>query len=369
MKTIDRTYKGVTPLYPMERFCDPASSLFIDIETTGLKKETTTLYLIGCGHYSDQGFVTRLFFADSPDEEYDILRQFEEYSENFTTLIHFNGLKFDIPYLKYKALLYDMNDFTDRFSQIDVYKMCAPLRYLLFPGSMRQKAIESFLEISREDKYGGGELIQVYKDYVAYNHEADLSLLITHNLEDVLGMHRIMPILYYLDLYNVSLSFKGYRLDKYKDLYGDECEEVIFEYITDVFVPKSFIAKTDSMYIKFSSENGRMLIRLPVIHDDMLLFFDNYKDYCYLPEEDTVIPRALAGSLPKNRYQKATRQNCCQKVTGSFLKQPAEIFYPVLKTSYKDKRKYFRFPEDFDEKTAEEFGRKLINVFFTMKHR
>ena len=367
MQIIRKTYKGYKPLYPIDRFCDVDKALFVDIETTGLKKETTSLYLIGCGHYTEEGFETTLFFADRCEEEHDILLRFADFVKGFTSLLHFNGLKFDIPYLSYKAQQYDMEDPFASLTQIDVYKLCAPLRYLLFQDTMRQKAIEGFLGIKRDDRYGGGELIPVYKDYEAYGRDEDLTLLVTHNREDVLGMHLIMPILYYLDLKDAPLKFISYRISDYTDFSGQIHSEVIFEYTTDVYFPLSFSTKTESMYVKASSDDGKILIRLPIYDTEMRLFYDNYRDYRYLPEEDMAVFKTVAQTLPKDRYIKATRENCYRKVSGRFLKQPGDHFQPSLRSSYKDKRRYFRFPEDFDEKTADEFGRKLINVFFTMK--
>ena len=145
MRIIEKLYKGQQPLYPLEKLCDIESALFFDIETTGLKKETTSLYLIGCGHYTYEGFMTKLFFGDSCSEERKLLEAFSVYIRNFSTLLHFNGTKFDVPYIMYKAQLYDIPGIFDGISQIDIYKMCAPLRYLLFPDSMRQKMIENFL--------------------------------------------------------------------------------------------------------------------------------------------------------------------------------------------------------------------------------
>ncbi len=369
MQIIDKFYENVYPLYPMDRFCDISKALFIDIETTGLKKETTSLYLIGCGYYRDNGFMTKLFFADSESEESLIIQLFQEHMSHYTHLFHFNGSKFDIPYLEYKARSYGIYDLFDSFEQIDVYSMCKPLRYLLFPSSMRQKAIEDFLGIKREDKYGGGELIEVYKRYESDNNDDDLKLLITHNREDVLGMHLIMPILFYLDFRDAPVKYEDYRINRYRDYNGDECEEVIFRYKTSLVFPRSFIAKTETMYVKVSAQTGDISIRLPLYTGTMKIFFDNYRDYCYLPDEDTALLRSIAQTLPKDRYVKATKEKCYQNVTGSFLKQPSGIFTPVLRTSYKDKKKYFKFPESFKKEAAEEFGRQLIDVFFAMKHR
>ena len=135
MQIIDRSYSDIRPLYPIDRFCDAKTALYIDIETTGLSKESTDLYLIGCGYYDDKGFNTRLFFADKASEEYEILRLFAAFIKDYTHLFHFNGTKFDIPYLLYKAKIYDIPDLFSQMTQVDIYKLCASLRYLLFPES------------------------------------------------------------------------------------------------------------------------------------------------------------------------------------------------------------------------------------------
>ena len=369
MQIIEKLYKDTKPLYPIERFCPPEKALFIDIETTGLRKETTSLYLIGCGMYTSEGFSTKLLFADNKDEEADILSLFSDMLKDYTHLFHFNGTKFDIPYLTYKGEHLGFPALFEGINQIDIYKMIKPLRYLLFPESMKQKSVESFLGISREDKYNGKELIDVYNEYVITQNEYDLELLITHNREDVLGMHLILPILCYLDLKDACFKYSGYTVKSYTDYNGDTREEVVLEYTTDVHFPVSFAAKTTTMYVKAASDYGKISIRLPIYSGEMKLYFDNYRDYCYLPDEDTVILKELAHSLPKDRYQKATRQTCYQKVSGRFVKQPGNLFTPVLRTDLKDKKNYFRFPDSFKKEAADEFGRQLINIFFTMKKR
>ncbi|MCR5686686.1 MAG: ribonuclease H-like domain-containing protein [Lachnospiraceae bacterium] len=367
MQIIDRLYKDQKPLCDIERFCETDKALFIDIETTGLSRETTSLYLIGCGYYTADGLMTKLFFADSSAEEYDLLYAFSRFMKGYTHLFHFNGLKFDIPYLSYKARKHGIDGLFDGIVQIDVYKVLAPLRHLLFPESMRQKAIESFLGITREDKYNGKELIDVYKRYEADPTDIDLEKLITHNREDVVGMHKIMQALVYLDLKDAPLIYEGCKVNRYRDLAGAECEELLLSYTTGVSFPVSFMAKTESMYIKASASTGKLLIRLPIYDTEMKLFYDSYRDYRYIPEEDTAILKELAAALPKGSYVKATKENCYTRVSGRFVKQPQNLFTPVVRTSYKDKKKYFRFPDSFNEKAAEQFGRQLINVFFTLK--
>ncbi len=53
--------------------------------------------------------------------------------------------------------------------------------------------------VCREDKYNGGQLIEVYKDYLATRDEFLYNLLILHNEDDLKGMPSILPVLYYHD--------------------------------------------------------------------------------------------------------------------------------------------------------------------------
>lgn len=356
------------PLTDITEFCPKDKILFIDIETTGLKKETTSLYLIGCGYYKGNDFYTKLFFADSEDEEAMILSAFLDFLKGYTHLFHFNGNKFDIPYLNYKAKKFNLGDIFENITQVDVYSLIKPLRFLLFPTSMRQKVVEDFLKITREDMFNGGELIEVYKRYTKTRNENDFKALITHNKEDVIGMHKILPILSYLDLENAHLCFESFSINEYCDYLGVPQKEVLLTYRHNCSIPKSFVTKTDTMFVKVSATDGKVIIRLPIYEGTMKLFFENYRDYYYIPEKDCCMIKELCGTLPKKSYQKATRDTCYQKVEGTFVKQPCKIFNPSFKTDYKDKASYFRFPEDFDTDKRDSFGDELIQVFFHMKH-
>ena len=64
---------------------------------------------------------------------------------------------------------------------------------------MKQKAIEQFLGVEREDIYSGGQLIEVYQDYLSSQDQALLDLLLLHNADDLRGMPGILPILNYPD--------------------------------------------------------------------------------------------------------------------------------------------------------------------------
>ncbi len=53
-----------------------ASSVFFDIETTGFSPAHTSLYLIGCAYHIEQMLYIKQFFAETPEEEKEVLEQF-----------------------------------------------------------------------------------------------------------------------------------------------------------------------------------------------------------------------------------------------------------------------------------------------------
>ncbi|MFR5733798.1 MAG: ribonuclease H-like domain-containing protein [Clostridium sp.] len=84
-------------------------------------------------------------------------------------------------------------------SSFDIYKKIKPYRNLLGLDNLKQKSIEQFLGIARTDKYNGGQLIEVYKDYLMTHEQNLYDLLILHNEDDLKGMPSILPILNYPD--------------------------------------------------------------------------------------------------------------------------------------------------------------------------
>ncbi|MBP5266658.1 MAG: hypothetical protein J6Z06_07550, partial [Lachnospiraceae bacterium] len=56
---------------------------------------------------------------------------------------------------------------------------------------------------------------------------------------------------------------------------------------------------------------------------ELRYFLENVRDYVYLPNDDMVIPKVLATSIPKELKQRAKKENCYTKKTGRFLALPS----------------------------------------------
>ena len=142
--------------------------LYFDIETTGFSPDNTIMYLIGAVFYScsEKKYKSVQWFASTVEEEQEIIEDFVKFSNSFKTLIHYNGLGFDIPYIIKKCNRYGITHAFDTINHLDLYKLLQPYKKLLELTDYKQKSVEAFLGINRNDTYNGGQLINVFYEYV-----------------------------------------------------------------------------------------------------------------------------------------------------------------------------------------------------------
>ena len=140
--------------------------LYFDIETTGFSPATSILYLIGCVYCDDEGFKFRQWFCDTPESEPDIISDFLDFVKSFSVIVHYNGSGFDIPFIIKKCDIHHIPCDFSGIESFDIYKNISMLKSLLKLENLKQKSIESFMSVPRDDKYSGGELIKVYEEYL-----------------------------------------------------------------------------------------------------------------------------------------------------------------------------------------------------------
>lgn len=332
--------------YPLNRIGPLPDLLFFDIETTGFSGETSSLYLIGCACYRENHWQLYQWFADTEEAEPELLHAFFSFLGNFSILVHFNGDSFDIPYLikrcRHYGLPYDFSGVTS----LDIYRKIKPYKELLGLESLKQKAIEQFLGIFRTDPYSGGQLIKVYQDYLTTGEDFLYNMLILHNKEDLEGMPLILPILNYCDMLEGRFSFAGQSSHTIHDIFGspETCLELTYESPCSVPAPWSVSDGTFTL----SCDGNRLVCSISLTEGELKYFYPDYKDYYYLPQEDTAVHKSLGEFVDRSARKKATAATCYTKTSGLFLPQPRPMWTPVFKKAYKEKQTYVRYcPELF----------------------
>ena len=111
-----------------------------DIETTGLSKDNTILYMIGCCYTDNQQLCTVQWFNDDGVSEREILMSFHAFlSDKKGEILTFNGDRFDLPYLSHHSDFHKVESDLDSHRSIDLYRILKPYQSALGLKKGRQK--------------------------------------------------------------------------------------------------------------------------------------------------------------------------------------------------------------------------------------
>ena len=172
---------------------------YFDIETTGFDRENNNIILISLGWYDDDyNFTIKQYYAESLEEEYDILKSFGKDIKNFNAWSSYNGMAFDEPFIKYKFdkknLDYDLPE-----KHIDLYRHIKPYYKKLGMKRCNLKSVERFIGINRKDEINGGISVKLYEEYLNTRDEKLRDIIMLHNYEDVLNLPRIFKLRYKIE--------------------------------------------------------------------------------------------------------------------------------------------------------------------------
>ena len=85
----------------------------------------------------------------------------------------------------------------------------------------------------------------------------------------------------------------------------------------DFYFYKPVCISSDQIHLTF--ENRYVWIQIPVYNMEARFFYENYKDYYYLPSEDRALHKSVAEYVEKEYRIRATKETCYIKKTGAFL--------------------------------------------------
>ncbi len=360
MKVFEHTIDDLSFTYPLDALAPLEQVLFFDIETTGFSPKHCNLYLIGAIYYKDNTFHLKQWFASTLESERTILMEFINFSEQFSYFAHFNGNQFDIPFLIDKCKQHKLNESFLSKEGIDLYKRILPYKRFLNLPNLKQKTIETFLNIKRTDIYNGGELISMYKEYLSCPSVYYENHLLIHNAEDVLGLILILPILSYIDILNRPSKVTKVQANSYLDFRSHARQELVIHFTLTTPIPMPISYQGHDCYFTASENTGKL--KIPIFSGELKHFYANYKDYYYLPAEDLAIHKSVASYVTVAHREKATASNCYTKKKGSFLPQWEPLVHPFFKESYKSTQAYFEITDDL-KSNRDFFTKYTLHVF------
>jgi uncharacterized protein YprB with RNaseH-like and TPR domain len=190
-----------------DMYFSPLQCGVLDIETTGLRPYKDQVILVGfvLPEYDTQGNPVMhavQLFAQSPEEERDLLLAADKILQKLDCVITYNGRRFDIPFLQTRAKKHHLT--ISAPYDLDLYQVIrnySPLHQVL--PSLRQKSIEIYMGLSsaRDDAIDGGESVRLYMEYLNTGEDRLFQTIMLHNHDDILQLLRILPILENCDLH------------------------------------------------------------------------------------------------------------------------------------------------------------------------
>lgn len=293
------------------------NTVFLDIETTGLSSRNSMCFLIGLLHFDGNNFLITNLFCEKYDEEflmYLTLNAILKSKKNLS-LISFNGDTFDIPFINKRAHMLGLGKeqfllLNEDFNSIDLLKHFRKYAKLLNLENLKQKTIESSLSINRTDSFSGKEVINLYKEFIAFKDIEKRELILLHNQDDLIGMTALLDVLNYSDLTKLELK------DEDISLYNTQ-NQLCIAATLDFKLLKDLDYK-DS-YLELKVTNNDLDIKINIVEKSLKHFYSNYKDYYYIPSEDKAIHKSVATYIDKDFREKATKENCYVTLNSQFL--------------------------------------------------
>lgn len=306
------------------------SSLFyIDIETTGFNRSSDQVYLLGLLSVMDDDTIELTqYLCEKESDEYSLLFSFNQRLTPDTLLIHFNGNSFDLPFLKARMSLYGINEKISGVTSFDFYPALRLFRKLLSTDNFQLKSLEKIACFQREDTYSGGDLIPIYKAY-REGEQSLQSLLLNHNFDDLIGLfylngfnplfHLLPEISPLRSVLNLTPLIWMITSEDISELHEGHVNVMS---ISDEELITSHAISVSNKNYSLSIKNNQFTATLPITSNSLKYFYDNYKDYYFLVEEDYAIHKLVADFVGAKFKRKATKETAYIKKEGIFVQCP-----------------------------------------------
>ena len=304
MLTIQNTPFGCLNSGRLSELCsffptDPGENpLFFDIETTGLSPKTSCICLIGVLWYEETEKKWKLlqWVTEKEEEEPALIRTFLNFSASFTCLIHYNGNRFDLPFLQARASLYGIcPSFPPSY---DLYEHLKPCSVLFRLYHRKQTDLEKLLHIERRWP-DGKKCARLYLVWQSRRSSACQEAFLGHNQEDLISLSRLMELLSFLTFFRGDYICMDARLEE---------EQVFFTLRLPSSLPFSCTAGSSGFCLECGERHARVSFSMK--EGRLRQYYENYRDYVYLPGEDTAVPRAIGDFLERGIKKPARPETC-----------------------------------------------------------
>lgn len=301
----------------------------LDIETTGFSRTQNMIYLIGCIYKKENELFFIQWLCEKEVDEYELLYTFQKFCKPFKRWIHFNGQAFDVPFILSRMEVYQIqHPFADML-QMDLFRVLKPLKSTLSLPNFKLKTLLDILGFKRLDPFDGGELIEIFFNFILTSNEREKhalkTVLLLHNEEDVIGTLKCCDMLELMPLVsgNLSLNSSGHvalqsPLQVYKH---PDSRQLIVHYTNPRNYPITF--KRISTDTTLSIQANNLTLTFHLVHRKLRYYFSDFQNYVYLPLENKVVHKSVGRFVEASYREKATKENAYIENEDWFIQIPS----------------------------------------------
>lgn len=167
--------------------------LFFDLETTGLAGGAGTYpFLLGFGFFKNDVFHVEQFFLPDYGREYELFKALQEFFEQFSYLISYNGKSYDYPLLKNRFILNRLNTDWNHWKHIDLLHITRRIWRDSFPSRDLGTIEREVLYRERTGDIPGYLIPQAYFDFIRSGVIHDVKRIIEHNYLDIISLAELL---------------------------------------------------------------------------------------------------------------------------------------------------------------------------------
>ena len=177
----------------LAEFCKNEDLAIIDIETLGITFESPIILLGIANVIKNEGCINQFLLRDFSDE-LAAMCSFLSHIKGSSTLITYNGRKFDIPYIKQRLSLYG-KEFSFNNHHFDILHFVYRTLGGMLPN-YRLETVERYFGIQRGLDISGRLVPYFYETYLKTRNVGPLIAILKHNKQDLINLGLIVSRLY-----------------------------------------------------------------------------------------------------------------------------------------------------------------------------
>jgi uncharacterized protein YprB with RNaseH-like and TPR domain len=170
---------------------DLSSSVFLDLETTGLSGGTGTVpFLVGLAYYRDERFKVTQFFLNDMAEEGRLVEELGRFigEMGFKSLVTYNGKAFDLPLIETRFALHRKPCPLRGLPHLDFLFSARSLWQHKYDSCRLFNLAQTIVQAPRSEDIPGAEIPLRYFQYIRSGDFSLIEPILYHNQEDLLSL-------------------------------------------------------------------------------------------------------------------------------------------------------------------------------------